>query len=174
MMRRESTEPLRIYHIPGGGQRGTMRAGTTVNASFSVPRMTSIAEATSILSSVKMRCRSSTLVDVLPAQETITVAGSRMPASSAGHFAFDRHHSTPCLAEGRKPRHPAGQRHVVAVQAEVAPHHAAVLNQCGRMNLAVLIGMAKQMPCAGRMTAVLTPMTSPRGCRRAARRSCPG
>src|ERR1035437_4291409 len=28
--------------------------------------------------------------------------------------------------------------------------------------LAVSMAMAKQMPCAGRMTAVLTPMTSPR------------
>src|SRR2546426_943105 len=29
-------------------------------------------------------------------------------------------------------------------------------------NLAVLMPMAKQIPCAGRITAVLTPMTSPR------------
>src|SRR5436305_1579774 len=29
-------------------------------------------------------------------------------------------------------------------------------------NLAVLIPMAKQIPCAGRITAVLTPITSPR------------
>src|SRR2546421_5343498 len=29
-------------------------------------------------------------------------------------------------------------------------------------NLAVLLAMAKQVPWAGRMTAVLTPMTSPR------------
>ena len=30
------------------------------------------------------------------------------------------------------------------------------------MYLAVLMAMAKQSPCAGRITAVLTPMTSPR------------
>ena len=38
---------------------------------------------------------------------------------------------------------------------------------------AVLMAIAKQIPCAGRMMAVLTPMTCPAS-RRAGRRSCPG
>ena len=37
----------------------------------------------------------------------------------------------------------------------------SLINQAAT-NSAVLLAMAKQIPCAGRMTAVFTPMTSPR------------
>ena len=54
------------------------------------------------------------------------------------------------------------QRQCLAADAEPGAAHAALANQRDRHALGgVDAAIAKQMPCAGRITAVLTPITSP-------------
>jgi hypothetical protein len=54
------------------------------------------------------------------------------------------------------------KRDVLPGDADVAATDSPSRIRRDATHLAVLLAMAKQMPCAGRMTAVLTPITSPR------------
>ena len=63
--------------------------------------------------------------------------------------------------EPEMPDDPARQRERLAADAEPGPADTALADQAIATRSAVDAAIAKQMPCAGRITAVLTPMTDP-------------
>jgi len=61
-----------------------------------------------------------------------------------------------------EPDDPTRKGNVLTCQTDVTPTDFSIADQPARYELSVSIEVAKQIPCAGRIIAVLTPTTSPR------------
>ncbi len=136
-------------------------SGTIAIINLSVCRITVNWHRAPTCASVSRRCRSSTPATGFSSSATIT-SPSRNPARRAGLRSSSPTTTTP-LSFGN-PKNRTTRRCTGTVCAETPIQLRRIRpSRSNRLatNFAVLIPIAKQIPCAGRIVAVFTPITAP-------------
>src|SRR5205085_4060995 len=135
--------------------------GVTIKKNFSLPRITITGEATPISEATSRLCRSSMVAIGWPLKPT-TMSLSRRPAMAAGLWRLISVTCTPVFTTKlwKRTRRGCSGTFCPAKPIELRRIRPSRINQPAT-KWAVLLAIAKQIPCAGRITAVLTPTTSP-------------
>ena len=115
-----------------------------------------------IASPVSRRCKSSMPPIAIPSSVTIASPDFTPPRAAGESGSTDSTLHGGLRRQAEMPDDASRQRHRLNADAEPAATHATFPDQRDRDLFQVVdAAIAKQMPCAGRMTAVFTPMTEP-------------